>query len=135
MAIITESGDLSVGVRILDCDHREMADAIRELHAAAMADQDRSLTGPLLRRLAHFTMTHFALEEGMMGATKYPERAAHRLNHQRMIVELKAMAARHSRGQLALTPDALSILSEWHLEHVQRDDLRYGSWLNQTTRV
>jgi hemerythrin len=134
MALITASGKLSIGVKILDCDHREMADTINELLTAVEADQDRSLTGPLLRKLAHFTMTHFALEEGMMQATKYPGSVVHRLNHKRLIGELKSLVSRHTQEGKALNPTALNFLSEWHGDHLQNDDLHYGHWLNQMGR-
>ena len=132
MAFITESGELSVGVKMLDCDHREMSQAIHDLHAATM--QDRSLTGPLLRRLTDFTLTHFALEEGMMHATKYPGIALHRLHHQYLIGELKALIACHQQKDSALTPSLLRSLSAWHAEHVHQDDMHYGIWLNQSGR-
>lgn len=133
MEFTTESGELSVGVKMLDCDHREMLQAIHDLHAATM--QDRSLTGPLLRRLADFTLTHFALEEGMMHATKYPGITLHRLHHQYLVGELKALIASHQQRELALTPSSLSSLSAWHAEHVHQDDLHYGIWLNQSGRL
>jgi hemerythrin-like metal-binding protein len=84
-----------------------------------------------LRKLGHFTQLHFALEEGMMGATKYPETVVHRRTHQQLIRQLNALAARHTRGGLALSPESLSFLDAWHADHVQQDDLHYGLWLNQ----
>ena len=37
---------LAVGVRLLDCDHREMAEAIMELQAGAAPGMDQGRRGP-----------------------------------------------------------------------------------------
>jgi hemerythrin len=109
-----------------------MSEAIQELQTKVIGNQDRSLTGRLLRKLAHVTLTHFALEEGMMAATRYPELVLHRLNHQRMMERLRSLVACHKRGSLTLNSHSLGFLSEWHSAHVEDDDLNYGLWLNRT---
>jgi hemerythrin len=122
--------NLNVGVRILDCDHRQMAEVIQELKAATMAKQDQSLTVPLLRKLAHFTMNHFAFEEDMMQTTRYPGMAVHRLNHRHLMGKLGALIAHHDRGGHPLASSSLRFLHESHIGHVHSDDLHYGLWLN-----
>lgn len=131
MNMTAGNSELCVGVRILDLDHREMSETLNELRTALVRNEDRSRTCALLRKLTNFTVLHFALEEGMMGATKYPETVVHRRTHQQLIRQLNALAARHTRGGLALSPESLSFLDAWHADHVQQDDLHYGLWLNQ----
>jgi len=134
MDLALRNRELSVGVRILDCDHRVLFETINEIHEAAMKDEGRRRTGVLLRRLAGFTQTHFELEEGMMEATRYPGVTQHRLEHQRVMAQMKALVSRHKRGSLPLDRDCLNILSELHAAHVNDGDLRYGLWLNQTVK-
>ena len=51
-----------------------MVDALFEIQRAALTTgEDPRRTGSLLRKLANFSLTHFALEEGMMVATKSPD--------------------------------------------------------------
>lgn len=130
MDLTTSNGELSVGVRMLDCDHRVLFETINELMTAVASDADPRRTGSLLRKLADFTMTHFALEEGMMVATKFPGMAQHRLHHQQITEKVAALASRLNRGGRTLDTPSLSFLSELHADHVQRDDLHYGLWLN-----
>ena len=132
MDLATRNGELSVGVRILDCDHRIRFETINEIHAAAERTESRRRTGTLLRRLAGFTLTHFELEEEMMAATEYPGLARHRLDHKRVMDKMKALTARYNRSGLPLDRDSLSVLSELHASHVHDGDLRYGLWLNET---
>jgi hemerythrin len=122
--------NLNVGVRILDRDHRQMAEVIHELKAATQPDRDQSLTGLLLHKLALFTRNHFAIEEEMMQTTRYPGMAVHRLNHRYLMSKLGALIAHHDRRDLPLASSSLSFLHEWHIGHVHSDDLHYGLWLN-----
>ena len=130
MNLTAKRSELSVGVRILDCDHRMLFEAINEIQAAVAKDEDRRRTGSLLRRLERFTLTHFELEEEIMAATRYPGLARHRLDHRRVMEQMKALVSRHSRRGLPLDSDSLEILSKLHSTHVQDGDLRYGLWLN-----
>ena len=66
----------------------------------------------------------------MMVATRYPGLARHRLNHQRMIEQMKTLAARHKRDGLTLDHNSLGFLENLHTTHIQQDDLHYGLWLN-----
>jgi hemerythrin len=130
MNLTTSNGELSVGVKMLDCDHRALFETIKELQAVAAQDADPRRTGSLLSKLANFTLTHFALEEGMMAATKFPGMDLHRLHHQRITEQVAALASRYNRAGLPLDSDSLSFLSQLHADHIQQDDLHYGLWLN-----
>jgi len=130
MDSMTNKRELSVGVKMLDCDHRELFETIKELQTMAAGDVDPRRTSSLLSKLAEFTLTHFALEEGMMSATKFPGMALHRLHHQRLAKHAAELASRYNRGGLGLDSNSLGFLSELHADHVQQDDLHYGLWLN-----
>jgi hemerythrin len=107
-----------------------MSNTISELQTVGLTDEDQSRTGLLLRKLADFSLTHFALEEAMMAATKYPQFAQHRLNHQRMIEQMQAFTSSCKLGRITLNRNSLSFLSDLHTTHVQSDDMHYGLWLN-----
>lgn len=130
----TGIGELSVGVKLLDCDHRVLSQTLNEIQESVAADEGRRRTGALLRRLAGFTLTHFELEEEMMEATRYPGLALHRREHDRVMERMKELVARHARRGLSLDRESMSILSHLHASHVQDGDLRYGNWLNKTSR-
>jgi hemerythrin len=130
MNMTAGNSELCVGVRILDLDHREMSETLNELRTALVRNEDRSRTCALLRKLTNFTVLHFALEEGMMVSTKYPGVALHRLNHQRMIKQMKAMVTQFGQGSLSMNRLSLRLLAESHAVHVGNDDLDYGFWVN-----
>lgn len=122
--------ELSVGIKILDRDHREMSETIHELQADIAAGKEQTRTGLLLSKMAGLTLAHFTLEEGMMAATKFPGLAMHRRRHQRMMEEVRAFAARRNWDGSASNPNSLWFMTGWHSAHVGRDDLDFGLWLN-----
>jgi len=116
---------------MLDRDYREMAEAIQELKGCIVKGSQRNLTVSLLRKLELFSLAHFALEEGMMAATNYPWMDLHRIGHQCFTGQLAELIARCNRADFMPNDPSVEYLSEAHLNHVQKDDLLYGFWLNQ----
>jgi len=124
-----EKCDSSVGLRLLNVDHRAIERLIEQLHVAIAFGHPGERTLPLLRQLSDLTRTHFALEEGMMAATGYPDTAAHRRSHQHLQQQLDGFIALCCRGQVLLNPNSLSFLFVWHSIHSHREDARYADWL------
>jgi hemerythrin-like metal-binding protein len=130
MNLSASNGELSVGVKMLDCDHRTLFETIKELQTMTVGDVDPRRTSSLLRKLVDFTLTHFALEEEMMAATQFSGMALHRIHHQRLAEHAAELASRYNRGGLGLDSNSLRFLLDLHANHIQQDDLHYGLWLN-----
>ncbi len=131
MALLTWSDKFSVGVRALDDQHAGLFEASNQLHAAMMKGQAQSMTGPLLAKLVEYTHEHFAAEEAMMAATKYPNLGQHRVKHRELIKQVNEYVARHERGEIALNTDLLNFLRDWLTTHIQMDDRQYGPWMHE----
>ena len=131
MIITTARQQPGIGVGILDCDHREMDEAFKELHAEIETGVRHSQVGLLLSALANFTLIHFALEEGMMEVTKYPMINRHRTNHRHLMQRINSLVSRY--GQKGPIPDLqlLSVVTLLSHEHVGADDAYFGNWMNR----
>jgi hemerythrin len=129
MSPMMERCESSVGIRLLNVDHREMEALIDQLQGAITAGSDKDRTIRLLRKLSDFTRTHFALEEGMMSANEYPDMAAHRGCHQQLLLQLDGFISLYLKGRLTLSQESLSFLFVWHAAHSQNNDAHYADWL------
>jgi hemerythrin-like metal-binding protein len=89
------------------------------------------LTGPLLKKLAAYTHTHFKDEEAMMTAAKYPGLADHKIKHRDLIKQVEDFAARHERGEVTVNLQLMNFLRDWLTNHIQKTDHEYGPWLNE----
>ena len=131
MAFLTWNSRYSVGVKTLDGQHTTLIDILNDLYAAMMKGQAQSLTGPLLRKLVDYTKTHFAAEEGMLNATKYPGLTAHQLKHRDLIKQVEEYASLYDKGEITLNLQLLNFLGDWLTNHIQKIDREYGPWLNE----
>jgi hemerythrin len=68
----------------MDNQHTVLFGLLNDLHAAMMKGQAQNLTGPLLGKLVDYTRTHFAEEEKLMTAAKYPGLNKHKNQHREM---------------------------------------------------
>ena len=66
MALIEWNESFLVGVKAMDDQHRGLANALNELHAAMKAGKAKEVTGPLLTTLVKYTRDHFTAEEALM---------------------------------------------------------------------
>jgi hemerythrin-like metal-binding protein len=127
----TASGDSpSVGVKMLDRDHRELSEILREIQSQIAVGAAGRMTSRIFGDLLRATRSHFSLEEEMMAATKFPGLAVHRLRHQWMTDQIESLAVRDGSQGLILDEPILQLFSESHLTHVHTEDLNYGLWLN-----
>jgi len=130
MALLTWNQKYSVGVHALDDQHTGLFNILNELHESMMKGQAQNLTGPLLKKLAAYTQSHFTAEEAMMAKTNYPGLTAHKALHKDLIKQVEGYIARFERGEITLNLHLLNFLRDWLTNHIQKTDHEYGPWLN-----
>jgi hemerythrin len=131
MAVMTWTNEYSVGISSIDNQHAGLFDSLNELHAAMLKGQEKSVTGSLLQDLLAYTRSHFSAEESMLAKAKYPDLAAHRLNHQKLTAEVAEYVERYKRGEAALSVHLIHFLRDWLTQHILREDRAYSAWLTQ----
>jgi hemerythrin len=129
MPFMTWTDQLSVGVPSIDNQHSVLIETLNELHAAMMKGKARAIAGDLLKKLVTYTRDHFAAEEAMMQAAGYPGLATHRLKHKELTKQVEEYVARYESGDITLSVQLLSFLSDWLSTHIQGEDKAYGPWL------
>ena len=89
MSMLQWQDRFRIGIAEVDHEHRELIQLINDLHAALGANQSperiEEFLGEILARIA----AHFALEEKSMTALLYPERFAHKEDHERLLDEIR----------------------------------------------
>jgi len=131
MALLTWSERYSVGVEMLDEQHRKMIDALNHLHEAMLAKQPPSAIAPLVAQLEDCTSRHFATEEQLMAAASYPQAEQHRAEHGVLLQQIERCKKLYQSGDIALSGDVLEFLQGWLGDHILEEDKEYGPWLNQ----
>jgi len=104
---------------------------LNDLHAAMMKGQGKDVAGSLLRKLLSYTRDHFAAEEAMMTAAKYPGLTQHCILHRNLTKQVEEFVERYEQGASTLSLQLMTFLSDWLTNHIQKTDKEYGPCLRQ----
>lgn len=134
MALLTWNDKLALGIPSVDDQHMVLVESLNDLHGAMMKGNAQAVTKTLLRNLLAYTRDHFAAEEAMMSASRYPGLAVHRQKHTELTNKVADFAARYERGEGALNVQLLNFLRDWLTTHIQVTDREYVPWMKEHSR-
>jgi hemerythrin len=121
---------MSVGVKLLDNDHKKLVLLINDLHDGLMTGRSRPALDRVVEKLVKFTRIHFAHEEQIFAETGYPGAAAHKQEHDYMIEQIKHLqACFKSDAPIALYLEGIELLKNWLFSHLHGSDQEYGPYL------
>jgi len=111
-------------------DHHQLQGALIDAYEAALLDgTDRRLAAETLARLVEFTAVHFADEEQLMAARRYPGLEAHHLAHQRAMEQIHDLERDASVATRETSLANIHRLRRWLLDHVGSLDRAFADWL------
>lgn len=127
MTTISWSEELSVGVHILDADHKLLIDLIKRFNGAVASGQGPDKIGRVLKALYEYTDFHFIREEALMKACGYPGLEKHHQVHEKLYARMEDIYAEHARAPSeALSGEIKTFLNQWLTKHIMGHDKRYA---------
>ena len=130
MSLLSWNPGMSVGVGVLDEDHKKLIAMINELHAGMLAGHGNDVVGGILRRLANYTVEHFRREETYFAQTGYPGAPAHIGEHEKLKAKVMVEIGKFQAGTSGLGIETLTFLRDWLKHHIQESDKAYRLHLN-----
>ena len=131
MTFVQWNDSLKIGLSGIDQEHRQLSQAINDLHASLVDQSPQARTGLLLQQMVECTRAHFANEESMMAQHRYPGMALHALKHEHLLQQVDALKNRFNRGGFPLNEYSLTFLRDWFTVHVQNEDRNFGVWIRE----
>ncbi len=129
--LMTWTEKLSVGVAVLDEDHKRLVGMVNELYDSMQAGHGKETLGRILNDLVRYTKEHFAREEKFFAQTGYPAAAAHKHEHDALTQQVIEVQQKYMSGaSAALSIDVLRFLKSWLINHIQGSDQKYRPHLN-----
>ncbi|MBY0431407.1 MAG: bacteriohemerythrin [Rhodospirillales bacterium] len=125
MAQLLWRPQMSIGVEVIDSDHRALIDVLNELDTALGGDVAAlgKEAGLILLRMMDYTKEHFRREEAIMALVKYPHLAEHKREHDRLAAQVQAIAARFlANPSAAIGREIYDMLAKWLVEHIIHRD-------------
>ena len=131
MPLMTWTDKLSVGVGVLDEDHKRLVSMVNSLYDAVQGGHGKESLGRTLNELIQYTKVHFAREEAFFAQTGYPATAAHKVEHDKLTQQVVDVQQKYASGATTtLSLDVLHFLKDWLIKHIQGSDQKYRPHLN-----
>jgi len=118
---------LSVGVPLMDLQHRTMIDMLNRL-AGSMESAPNSMIEQGLDDLIEYARFHFDAEERLMLACDYPDFADHQAEHRQLIDDILALRQREG-GTPSARDEIIALLTKWAMRHIIGKDLAYRPYV------
>jgi hemerythrin-like metal-binding protein len=123
--MIKWEGKYSVGLSIIDKEHKEL---IRIMNTAIEAKQHNDNIDEiliLLKQLTDYALKHFSTEEFYMAKFKYSEFQYHQEEHHNFSNKAIAYCNRVIEGDNHIANEILEYLKQWLVDHIQKTDKKY----------
>jgi len=123
--------DLSVGVDIIDEQHKELFHKINVLLEACQAGKGKQAIAEVIQFLEDYVIAHFQMEEQCMLANEYPYYSAHKELHAKFMEDFCDLKEKfRSQGaNLALLSLTNRVVVEWLVNHIGKVDKALGEFL------
>jgi hemerythrin len=116
----------------LDDEHKEIFEAVAGLQRALAADTPSADLCTLTNRLAACAVDHFAHEERLMRAARYPSLRWHKQQHDGARRRASQFAARIEAGDRTAGLELVEYLSTWLANHTAVADRMMGAFLRNS---
>ena len=120
--------DLSVGIDIIDNQHKRIVEYINQLHEARIR-QDKEAISQVIEELVDYTLSHFSFEESMMEEAHYRFVAPHKRVHELFVRRVSEYQQRFKLGENVeiVAGDMQNTLVTWLMNHIKREDMDYSA--------
>lgn len=125
--------EYSVGVGVLDDDHRKLLNLINKFQTAVHYQTGDEFEKEALDEVVAYTKYHFEREEKMMEEAGYEDLVAHKELHANMIAKIGEYTSSYEvRGHEALEDVGL-FLKCWLVKHINGTDQEYSALLQKNS--
>ncbi len=133
MSKITWDGSLSVGVSLIDEQHKAWIEHLRNVEIAIESRRGMQQIVSTLDFLADYTLFHFSTEEKYMSQTGYPDMANHKARHEELKSTLDGLIEDFKEdGVTEKLGEAIgTFLGNWLKDHIRNVDLAFAGFLKE----
>jgi len=121
---------MSVGVAVLDEEHKRLLDLFNGLLESGITPANRDELSALLASLRDYVAVHFAREEALMERRRYPDLEGHIAAHRYFADEVEKLHRDYEGDNTTmLRMDLILLLKDWFVEHIQETDALYKPYV------
>ncbi len=115
----------SVGISIIDEEHRKFIDIINNAIVAREQSDNPEEIKEVLNEMTNYALTHFKTEEIYMKEFNYPEYKDHVEEHHDFVIKTIAYLDKVIKGDYQIVNEILEYLKWWLINHIQGTDKKF----------
>ena len=123
------SDSFSVGVKEIDDQHKVLLKLLNMQTKRSEGGQGLSDLEDMLKRLKKYSVIHFETEEKLFAKLNYPDAESHVKMHRAFIETIEEYEKDLKEKRSGLPEDLQSFLVNWYVNHIRKEDLKYGKFL------
>jgi hemerythrin len=130
---VTWSESYSMGIKLLDDQHKGLLDFVNDIfgHATGDENEERAWFKEVIQQAVSYVKQHFATEEKIMLATKFPGYPAHKKCHDEFTLTVVKTVKEFDAGKRLVLEKFACFLKDWVLSHVAVMDRQYSVYFRK----
>lgn len=129
MSLFQWDEKLSVNIPSIDRQHQKLISLVNQLHDAMKKGKGKEALNYILEELISYTDYHFKTEEKYFDQYGYAETERHKNEHNSFVKKVNEFNERFSQNNAIISLEVLTFLKNWVLQHIQKEDKKYSSFL------
>ena len=131
--LVTWSPTFSVGVGLIDRQHKGLLDQVNDMfnHVVGAEDAEREYFQKIIHQAVNYVKVHFATEERIMIATKFPGYIEHKKAHDTFILTVVENIQEYETGKKLTLSTFTRFLKDWILTHIAIMDKQYFEYFKR----
>ena len=129
--MIEWSNEYSVGVSVMDEEHKGFIGIINKVIAARQRNYSQEEVEEVLSGLVKFAKEHFKAEEAYMSKFEYSDYLLHYNEHLNFSLHMIIYNNQVINGEYNIMDELYNYLQEWFVHHIQKTDKKYTKCFNK----
>ena len=127
------SGTYCLGINIIDDQHKKILDFAKDLlaNATKKLDEERIYFKGIIGQVVDYIKIHFATEEGIMLATRFPGYEEHKKAHEDFILTVVRSIKDYESGNRMALCNFSNYTKKWVLSHITTTDIKYIEYFKE----
>ncbi|MFW5500658.1 MULTISPECIES: bacteriohemerythrin [unclassified Maridesulfovibrio] len=131
MPILEWNDDYSVGVSIIDTEHKQLVGMINKAYDSVKNMEEEKVLKILVKDMCDYAVSHFSTEERFMEKYGYPDYEEHEKMHHDFTTKAEALDLLVKSGNPVEPVKVFKYLADWLRNHIMKTDKDFGRFLNE----
>ena len=131
--IVIWDNKYSIGVELIDAQHKQLVVLTNELFQACMLGESavQTVFKDAMSRMVDYVRIHFSEEQELLQRVKFPDYSDHKSQHDRLIQQILSAVKEHKEGKKFVPNQFVRTLRDWILSHIAVYDKAFGVYVQE----